>query len=127
MNKVIAIIVWLSILPYGARAVGPTDSVVNWRVNIFYFSKTDTRIFPPKPNVMGWMVNFANPLSIAALMVLLGTISWIAWRKERYIKKEESRLSAIKDDIDRFSIYGDVQTKYEGGGIYNPLYLYRDS
>ena len=46
-----------------------------WKWGIFYFNKDDKRIFPPKRNkYMGWTVNFANPISILALIALTATI-----------------------------------------------------
>ncbi|MFN3998976.1 DUF5808 domain-containing protein [Algoriphagus sp.] len=44
----------------------------NWKLGIFYFNKKDKRILPPKRNkLMGWTVNFANPVSVLVLIVLL--------------------------------------------------------
>ena len=41
----------------------------NWKLGLFYFNKSDKRIFPPKKlRAFGWTVNFANPLSILALL-----------------------------------------------------------
>ncbi len=43
----------------------------NWKMGIFYFNKEDRRLFPPKRIAMlGWTINFANPLSFLALAVL---------------------------------------------------------
>lgn len=44
----------------------------HWIFGIFYFNKKDKRIFPPKRIVqLGWTVNFANPISILALGVII--------------------------------------------------------
>ena len=44
----------------------------NWKFGIFYFNKKDKRIFPPKRKAQfGWTVNFANPLSIIAIIVII--------------------------------------------------------
>lgn len=44
----------------------------NWKLGIFYFNREDKRLFPPKRNkYLGWTVNFANPLSILTLIVLV--------------------------------------------------------
>ena len=44
----------------------------NWKWGIFYFNKNDKRIFPPKRDkYAGWTVNFANPYSILAIIVLI--------------------------------------------------------
>ena len=51
----------------------------NWKWGIFYFNKDDKRIFPPKRNkYLGWTVNFANPISIIALVVLTVAIILIS-------------------------------------------------
>ncbi len=43
----------------------------NWKLGIFYFNPKDKRIFPPKRlKSFGWTINFANPLSIAAIISL---------------------------------------------------------
>ncbi|MDO9000632.1 MAG: DUF5808 domain-containing protein [Bacteroidota bacterium] len=48
------------------------DDPANWKLKIFYFNKKDKRIFPPKKiQAFGWTVNFANPLSILALLGLI--------------------------------------------------------
>jgi uncharacterized membrane protein len=47
----------------------------NWKLGIFYFNKQDKRIFPPKRiKQFGWTVNFANPLSIFALLAITATL-----------------------------------------------------
>jgi uncharacterized membrane protein len=44
----------------------------NWVLSVFYYNKDDKRIFPPKRIPwMGLTINFANPLSVAVLLVLL--------------------------------------------------------
>lgn len=44
----------------------------NWIWGLFYYNKEDKRIFPPKRIAwMGWTVNFANPKSVSALLVIL--------------------------------------------------------
>jgi len=43
----------------------------NWRYNIFYYNKNDKRLLVPKKFGYGWTFNFANPLSIVILFVLL--------------------------------------------------------
>ena len=40
-----------------------------------YWNPEDKRIFVPKRWGFGWTVNFANPLSIAALFIILIVIS----------------------------------------------------
>lgn len=50
-----------------------------WTWRIFYFNKNDKRIFPPKRiKQMGWTVNFANPISIFAIITLVAIIYFIA-------------------------------------------------
>ncbi len=44
----------------------------NWKLGIFYFNKQDKRIFPPKKLAQfGWTVNFANPISILAIILII--------------------------------------------------------
>jgi len=44
----------------------------NWRFGIFYFNPADKRIFPPKKlRAFGWTVNFANPLSVLAILGII--------------------------------------------------------
>jgi len=47
----------------------------NWKWGIFYFNKADKRLFPPKRNsYLGWTVNFANPISIIVLIILVAVL-----------------------------------------------------
>ena len=56
----------------------------NWKWGIFYFNKNDKRIFPPKRDkYFGWTVNFANPYSILAIIVLIILVTVIG----NYLKK----------------------------------------
>ena len=51
----------------------------NWFLGVFYYNPGDKRLFPPKRiPAMGWTVNFANPLSILAMVVLIAVIWWIS-------------------------------------------------
>lgn len=44
----------------------------NWRLGIFYFNRKDKRIFPPKKiKALGWTVNFANPISILSIVLIV--------------------------------------------------------
>lgn len=44
----------------------------NWILGVFYFNKKDKRIFPPKRLAQfGWTVNFANPISVIAIVVIV--------------------------------------------------------
>jgi uncharacterized membrane protein len=44
----------------------------NWKFGVFYFNKEDKRIFPPKRKAQfGWTVNFANPISILAILAII--------------------------------------------------------
>jgi uncharacterized membrane protein len=57
------------------------DNPSNRKWGIFYFNKKDNRIFLPKRmKYAGWTVNFANPYSILALLVVLILIDMIAQR-----------------------------------------------
>lgn len=56
----------------------------NWKWGCFYYNKADKRIFPPKRNpFLGWTVNFANPLSIISLIVIILGIVLIS----KYLKE----------------------------------------
>jgi len=51
------------------------DDPANWIWGIFYFNPKDKRIFPPKKDkYAGWTVNFANPVSIGAMIALLAAM-----------------------------------------------------
>ena len=44
----------------------------NWKLGLFYFNPKDKRIFPPKKFAgLGWTINFANPYSVFAFLLLL--------------------------------------------------------
>jgi uncharacterized membrane protein len=44
----------------------------NWIWGVFYYNKKDPRIFPPKRlPFLGWTVNFANPYSVAVLVLIV--------------------------------------------------------
>ena len=44
----------------------------NWKLGIIYFNPKDKRLFPSKRvSWAGWTINFGNPLSILALVLLL--------------------------------------------------------
>jgi uncharacterized membrane protein len=50
----------------------------NWKLGIFYFNREDKRLFPPKRIAMlGWTINFANPLSFLALAILVTSVYFI--------------------------------------------------
>lgn len=58
--------------------IDPTQDPKNYKLGVFYFNKEDKRIFPPKRmKAMGWTVNFANPISIAALVLLIVAVHQI--------------------------------------------------
>jgi len=47
----------------------------NWKLGIFYYNKQDNRLLPPKRiKQLGWTVNFANPMSILAVILLVAAI-----------------------------------------------------
>lgn len=52
----------------------------NWKLGCLYFNPDDHRIFPPKriPG-MGWTVNFANPKSVVAFLIMLSFILFIVY------------------------------------------------
>ena len=50
----------------------------NWVWGIIYYNKEDKRIFVPKKiEWMGFTVNFANPKSILALVIIITFFSFI--------------------------------------------------
>ena len=47
----------------------------NWILWHFYCNKNDQRSFPPKRfKYLGWTINFANPYSIFAYLILIGAM-----------------------------------------------------
>jgi uncharacterized membrane protein len=49
----------------------------HWKFGLFY-NKEDKRIFPPKRFGFGWTINFANPLSVSAFLLILMIIGLLA-------------------------------------------------
>ncbi|MCS3530377.1 DUF5808 domain-containing protein [Chryseobacterium sp. JUb7] len=43
----------------------------HWKLGLFYFNKEDKRLFPPKRFGLGWTINFANPWSVSAFLLIL--------------------------------------------------------
>ena len=60
-----------------------TEDVNNpdhWFLGLFYFNKNDQRLFPPKRfKYLGWTINFANPYSIFAYLILIGAVLGILY------------------------------------------------
>jgi len=55
----------------------------NWIWGIFYYNKEDDRIFPPKRIPwMGFTVNFANPKSILAFLMMMAFFGFILYMME---------------------------------------------
>ena len=52
----------------------------NWKLGLFYFNPKDKRIFPPKRLGIGWTINFANPFSILALIIVFLIVSYAFYR-----------------------------------------------
>jgi len=50
----------------------------HWKLGLFYYNKEDKRIFPPKRFGLGWTINFANPLSVSAFLLILIIIGLIS-------------------------------------------------
>ena len=51
-----------------------------WILGLFYFNKNDDRLFPPKRfKYLGWTINFANPYSIFAYLILIGAVLGILY------------------------------------------------
>ncbi|WP_226063256.1 DUF5808 domain-containing protein [Kaistella polysaccharea] len=60
-----------------------TEDVNNrhhWVLGLFYFNKDDQRLFPPKRfKYLGWTINFANPYSIFAYLILIVAVLGILY------------------------------------------------
>ena len=57
----------------------------NWKLGLFYYNPEDERLFPPKrAKWAGWTVNFANPKSIAAFLILVGVLLTFVYRKQLF-------------------------------------------
>ena len=53
--------------------IGDVNNPDHWILGLFYFNKNDQRLFPPKRfKYLGWTINFANPYSIFAYLILIG-------------------------------------------------------
>ena len=51
------------------------DDPNHWKWYVLYYNKEDKRIFPPKRiKGLGWTINFANPKSVFAFIILIGLI-----------------------------------------------------
>ncbi len=50
----------------------------NWKWGVFYFNREDKRLLPPKRiPMMGWTVNFANPLSVLFMLGLIAILIYV--------------------------------------------------
>ena len=55
------------------------DDPENWKWGVFYYNPKDDRLFPTKRiSGLGWTVNFANPYSILAIIILIILMTVIA-------------------------------------------------
>ena len=59
------------------------DYKAYWKLGIFYFNPKDKRIFPPKRmKGLAWTINFANPWSVIAGLLLVAAVMYISqWLK----------------------------------------------
>lgn len=69
---------WLQVLRLKRKGITDNilrqwhDNPANWKAGLFYYNPQDPRILPPKRIAWaGWTINFANPLSIIGVIVLL--------------------------------------------------------
>jgi uncharacterized membrane protein len=46
------------------------DDSRNWKWQIFYFNRSDSRIFVPKRTGLGWTINIAHPISVVIPIAL---------------------------------------------------------
>jgi len=50
----------------------------NWRFGVFYVNRKDPRVFVPKRNpLLGWTLNFGNPVAWLLILALVLTIAFI--------------------------------------------------
>lgn len=49
-----------------------------WKLGLFYYNKSDKRLFPPKRFGFGWTINFANPFSIITFLLIIILLLLIA-------------------------------------------------
>lgn len=48
------------------------DDPGNWKFGVFYFNRQDKRILVPKRiELLGWTINFANPVSILSFVFII--------------------------------------------------------
>jgi uncharacterized membrane protein len=54
-----------------------------WKFHFFYFNPEDKNIFPPKriPGI-GWTINFANPKSILAFLIMIAFFAFVVYMIE---------------------------------------------
>lgn len=58
----------------------------NWKFCFFYFNPEDKRIFPPKRiSGIGWTINFANPKSIVAFLIMIAFFAFVIYMIESNI------------------------------------------
>jgi hypothetical protein len=55
------------------------SSSENWYLHFFYFAPADPRIIAKKRHGIGWTLNFARPLAIPTLLVMIGAIWGTFW------------------------------------------------
>lgn len=54
------------------------DNSKYWYLGFLYYNPDDKRIFPPKRiKGLGWTINFANPYSVGALVLILIAVFFI--------------------------------------------------
>ena len=46
------------------------DDSRNWKWQILYFNRSDSRIFVPKRTGLGWTINIAHPISVVIPIAL---------------------------------------------------------
>lgn len=56
----------------------PIEDTSNYKFGIFYYNKSDPRtLLPRRIAMMGYQLNFARPLSLLFLLVILGLIGFL--------------------------------------------------
>ncbi|MGD2128217.1 MAG: DUF5808 domain-containing protein [Lysobacterales bacterium] len=67
----IALIVFYRTIITGEWRNAVANEEDHWYFAIFYFNPEDKRLFLPKRSGLGWTINFAQPLAIVILVLLI--------------------------------------------------------
>lgn len=66
----------------------------NWRFGVIYFCRHDPRVVVPKRyRKMGWTMNFARPMAVPALALIIGIVAGTMALSDRLGLGEAARLA----------------------------------